>query len=898
VGSVGISLMGNFQNDVPTKSQMITLIKLIDVLAKKYQIDPLGEKEFHGQVNSNILGHKDLAATACPGENLYDKLNYVRQQAMLAGNYAFIGEDDENTDSDYAGKLISTIREFDLTPTNSQKIVYKFKNTGKKTWMNNTWLFVFGNPQEHIAVKNLVEGKNFVAADLQEKEVRPGETGSFEVEIMPGYKEGFYTFEFAPVVNGKYKINTASIVQPLSVDKPIIDYELVEFKKPAAQVIGGQNFNFWIDLKNTGNVTWYNERGDMFWNAISLGTEKERDHASLFKAINPSRLAFLEQEKVKPGEVGRFVFDLTAPLEPGVYQEYFTPVLNNVLWLKDKNLFFQVKVIEPHFKFRLSKLNQRNIRLPRGEEREVTVNIKNIGNFDWDKDKISFKIIKYTQNIKIYDPKTGVELKSLDIDQTIKPQQDAVLKFLIKTAPATQEINSLKLLPKYEGRNVFQINIPFWVYLEKLNLQAKAENLAKNYFRLKTGEEKLVVLSFQNTGNIDWRNDGENYVYLKPENTQSPFYLPKKWESNTVATRLKEKIVRPGEFGTFEVWIGSQQIGEQREKFRTAMAKSQPIQGDLIEIRANVYQTQNQSQNSAELVSQNISKEGVNVSQTSDQQIVRVKLSFPGDEVIIGGTGSFKVTDLAGNNLYDQVGNEVKISLAEINLTESKEGKIAQGMRFIPQGDTVLEIVNWDRRPSWAPQINDNQFRGIIELRIMDNQVLVINELPLHDYLLGLAELPNNEQYEKQKAIAVLARTYALFYLDPQNRKFPGQPYDASDDPAIFQKYLGYNYEQRTPRFSEAVNETKGEVVTYQGKLVKTPYFSQSDGRTRSAEEVWGWLNTPYLQSVPDPYCVGMEKKGHGVGLSGYGARKAAEEGKNYVEIIKYYYQGVEVERM
>ncbi len=91
---------------------------------------------------------------------------------------------------------------------------------------------------------------------------------------------------------------------------------------------------------------------------------------------------------------------------------------------------------------------------------------------------------------------------------------------------------------------------------------------------------------------------------------------------------------------------------------------------------------------------------------------------------------------------------------------------------------------------------------------------------------------------------------------------------------------------------------TEGEVVTYQGQLVKTPYFNQSDGRTRSAQEVWGWTNTPYLVSVPDTASSGLKLQGHGVGLSGLGAQRMAEEGKFYEDIIKYYYRGVQLQEL
>ncbi|MDH5596701.1 MAG: hypothetical protein OEY44_01245, partial [Candidatus Peregrinibacteria bacterium] len=94
-----------------------------------------------------------------------------------------------------------------------------------------------------------------------------------------------------------------------------------------------------------------------------------------------------------------------------------------------------------------------------------------------------------------------------------------------------------------------------------------------------------------------------------------------------------------------------------------------------------------------------------------------------------------------------------------------------------------------------------------------------------------------------------------------------------------------------------AVGATTDVVVTYNGQLVKTPYFNQSDGRTRSAQEVWGWTHTPYLVSVPDPWSSGLSLNGHGVGLSGLGATKQAEAGKSYEEIIKYYYIGIELQK-
>jgi SpoIID/LytB domain protein len=172
--------------------------------------------------------------------------------------------------------------------------------------------------------------------------------------------------------------------------------------------------------------------------------------------------------------------------------------------------------------------------------------------------------------------------------------------------------------------------------------------------------------------------------------------------------------------------------------------------------------------------------------------------------------------------------------------------------------------------------------------------MVLINELPLETYLAGLAEEPDTEPLEKQRAFAIASRTYAQFYLDSANRKFPGKPYDGSDSPATFQSYEGYGAESRNPHWVRVVNETGGKVLTYQGNLIKPAYFSSDDGRTRSPVEA-GWKNFPAEQifaSKSDPWCNGMTLNGHGVGMSGCGAEGQANDGKTGEQILSYYYPG------
>lgn len=185
-------------------------------------------------------------------------------------------------------------------------------------------------------------------------------------------------------------------------------------------------------------------------------------------------------------------------------------------------------------------------------------------------------------------------------------------------------------------------------------------------------------------------------------------------------------------------------------------------------------------------------------------------------------------------------------------------------------------------------------YRGTVECLTVDEKPAIVNTVAMEDYLMGLSEEPDTEPYEKQRAFAIAARTYAAHYMGDTYRKFPGKPYDGSDSPAIFQKYTGKAFEKNNPRWLDAVAATAHQVLTVNDEIIRPPYFSSDDGRTRSPSEV-GWKSFPFIDiftSKPDPWCDGMDNRGHGVGMSGCGAEGQANEGKTGEEILEYYYPG------
>lgn len=151
---------------------------------------------------------------------------------------------------------------------------------------------------------------------------------------------------------------------------------------------------------------------------------------------------------------------------------------------------------------------------------------------------------------------------------------------------------------------------------------------------------------------------------------------------------------------------------------------------------------------------------------------------------------------------------------------------------------------------SSAVYVNNKPYRGLAELVVADKGILVVNQLPLEEYLVGLinCEISSAWPIEAVKAQAIIARTYAL------NRKMAriASPYHLESS-VMDQVYEGCLIEDSRAR--RAVNETEGEVLTSGGSIIQAFYHSSCGGRTEASENVWG-ASLPYLMGVDCQYCL------------------------------------------
>lgn len=75
--SIGIHVCGNFEIGKPTDAQIESLAMLLANVCTDYGL-PIDK--------DHVVGHKDLMATACPGQNLYDTLHTIRGKAIFYQN--------------------------------------------------------------------------------------------------------------------------------------------------------------------------------------------------------------------------------------------------------------------------------------------------------------------------------------------------------------------------------------------------------------------------------------------------------------------------------------------------------------------------------------------------------------------------------------------------------------------------------------------------------------------------------------------------------------------------------------------------------------------------------------------------------------------------------------------
>jgi len=97
-----------------------------------------------------------------------------------------------------------------------------------------------------------------------------------------------------------------------------------------------ENFSITVEVENTGQTAWCGEQtynldlADANVYKTRLATSRNADHASVFLDGNPYRVSLKDKGLVMPGEKALFTLTGAAPQTPGIYREYFQPIVEGL----------------------------------------------------------------------------------------------------------------------------------------------------------------------------------------------------------------------------------------------------------------------------------------------------------------------------------------------------------------------------------------------------------------------------------------------------------------------------------------------------------------------------------------------------------------------------------------
>lgn len=210
-----------------------------------------------------------------------------------------------------------------------------------------------------------------------------------------------------------------------------------------------------------------------------------------------------------------------------------------------------------------------------------------------------------------------------------------------------------------------------------------------------------------------------------------------------------------------------------------------------------------------------------------------------------------------------QINSEILISYRDNHIAKVKPGnvllfQIENHLVKLSIQDKVFRadsfiLKSFDERS--VMKLDNKSYRGMIKVYTDGLQIKIVNHIGLEDYVKGVMtkEMPvgkENENYGALKAFSICVRTYALLKVQERKSFFDIYP-DTRD-----QVYGGVDAE--TEYTNRIVDETRGQILTYNSLPAVIFFHSTCGGYTEDVENVFTSNVLPYLKSIKDgnePYC-------------------------------------------
>lgn len=721
----------------------------------------------------------------------------------------------------------------------------------------------------------------------------------------------------------------------------------------------GGSVTVMLKFQNAGTVTWTNYGKD-FISVYTHGPKYRQSlfrDPSWTGMTQPVRL---QESVIGPGNQGTFQFQLTAPRTPGTYDETFWLAAEGMSWIPGGEFTLKIIVVDPpkvipapspapvpakppmpmavipkvdtnapKYQAQLASMSPPRVEVAPGGKASVTLKFRNTGSSTWTMRGSHFISVythgpKYRQSAFRDASWYGSTQPAVISEATVEPGGTATVKLLLTAPMKAGDYRETFWLAAENAAWIpggdFSVPItvragdPSVPAAEKPPSQSEtiampptgsvsgiSSTLAAGYKAIKilTSARDLTLqegnvtnfrVTFKNTGDRTWTNSGDRQIALAADVGNAYSFRHSSWPGIVLAARLTSDAVQPGQSAFFDVTLAAP-VGTGNYVPRFVLtAGGDPVEGGTVDIPVEVTRG---------TVSPAV---GAPAPSGSRGPNIRVGLFDTRSAVTVAATGTYALIEGRDHSEVRKLSGVTSVTFDFSTLLYTvRNGSYSQAFDYhvhLRPDDptTIFEIQSYSNIPTWDTSINFNKFRGELEIHYVreTGKLWVIEELPLEDYMRGLAETSNGSPMEYQKALVTAARTFAWFVVSIGGKH--QQEYHDVNTGAGDQVYKGYVSELVRPNVVRAVEETRGQLVTYGGEVAVTPYFSRSDGRTRSWSEVWRG-SRPWLVTKPAPYDAGKQLWGHGVGMSASDALGRAEAGATWQEILKYYYTGITLQQ-
>ena len=192
-----------------------------------------------------------------------------------------------------------------------------------------------------------------------------------------------------------------------------------------------------------------------------------------------------------------------------------------------------------------------------------------------------------------------------------------------------------------------------------------------------------------------------------------------------------------------------------------------------------------------------------------------------------------------------KTGNRLEFSFSEQKIKLTIAGETFNSSNFWIESDSESKLISIDK----------NTFRGKLRVFSADNEIKIVNELTIEDYVKGVMtrEMPvgkGTENYSALKAFSICVRTYALTKI--------AQKKDSCDLYADTRDQVYGGVVSETEYTNKIVDETAGQILSFNNKPAVVFYHSTCGGFTEDVQNVFSSGYISYLKSIEDgdqPFC-------------------------------------------